>query len=189
DIINIGVHIVAHLGHSNWDASMRTSSSMLQAGLTNTDYCFIYAEGCSAGRFDSGTDCWAECLTAKLATGAFGCIANSRLGFGARSTEHPVHVFNREFWDAIYHADEAKPQIGRALSDSRVDHIYHINDPAIRWNFYEINLFGDPSVAIKAVRSLAFTYPEGVPQYATPGESAVFVVSIDGIGEGLPVPG
>ncbi len=186
--INSGVHIVDHLGHSGGNYAMRTDTDMLELYLTNTDYCFIYAEGCSAGKFDV-MDCWAEYVTVKLPHGAFGCIANSRLGLGSRSTAHPVHVFNREFWDAIYHADEAKPQLGRAISDSRVDHIYHINDPGIRWNFYEINLFGDPALAIKSVRSMAFTYPDGVPEMIAPGNSGSCAVAVTGIGEGVPIPG
>lgn len=186
--INAGVHIVDHLGHSGGNYAMRTDTSTLRYGLHNTEYCFMYAEGCSAGEFDV-MDCWAEYVTVKLATGAFGCIANSRLGLGSRSTAHPVHVFNREFWDAIYHADEAKPQLGRAISDARVDHIYHINDPGIRWNFYEINLFGDPAVAIKSVRSVAFTFPGGVPEMVTPGVGTTCEISVTGIGDGIPVPG
>jgi hypothetical protein len=98
-------------------------------------------------------------------------------------------VFNREFWDAVYHAEEAKPQLGRAISDCRVDHIYHIDDPGIRWNFYEINLFGDPALAIKPVRSLAFTYPGGLPERVAPGSSVACTVAVTGIGDGVPLPG
>jgi hypothetical protein len=100
-----------------------------------------------------------------------------------------VHIFNREFWDAIYHADEAKPELGRAISDSRADHVYHINNPGIRWNYYEINLFGDPAVAIKPVRCLALSFPSGVPDQVPPLTQVSFEVSVTGIGEGVPVPG
>jgi hypothetical protein len=186
--INSGVHIIDHLGHSGGSYAMRTDVSMLVQQLTNTEYCFIYAEGCSAGKFDV-MDCWAEYVTVKLEHGAFGCIANSRLGLGSRSTAHPVHVFNREFWDAIYDANEAKPQIGSAISDSRADHAYHINDPGIRWTFYEINLFGDPSVAIKPVKSVVISFPSGVPDEIPPQTEVPLEVTVNGIGEGVPVPG
>jgi hypothetical protein len=186
--MNYGVHIIDHLGHSGGEYAMRTDVTMLVQQLTNTEYCFIYAEGCSAGKFDV-IDCWAEYVTVKLEHGAFGCIANCRLGLGSRSTAHPVHVFNREFWDAVYDAVEAKPQIGRAISDSRVDHAYHINDPGIRWTFYEITLFGDPSVAIRPVKSVAITFPESVPGRVPPLTEVSFDVNVNGIGEGVPVPG
>jgi len=188
DRINAGVHIVDHLGHSGQQYAMRTDVAMLAQQLTNTEYCFIYAEGCSAGTYDL-TDCWAEYVTTKLATGAFACIANSRLGLGSRSTAHPVHVFNREFWDAIYDANEAMPEIGRAISDSRVDHAYHINDPGIRWTFYEINLFGDPALAIKPVRSVDIDFPGGAPEIVPPDSEITFEVSVNDIGEGDHVEG
>lgn len=186
--INNGVHIVDHLGHSSGHYAMRTDTSMIKYQLNNSKYCFVYAEGCSAGIFDL-MDCWAEYMTVKLDHGAFGCIANSRLGLGARSTAHPVHVFNREFWDAIYRADEAKPQLGRAISDARADHAYHINDPGIRWTFYEINLFGDPAVAIKPVRCVVMTFPGDVPDQVPPQTEVTFDAVVTGIGEGEPVPG
>ena len=71
------MHIVDHLGHSNVGYAMRTDTSMVKSQLTNTDYCFLYAEGCSAGHFDF-YDCWAEYVTTKLPTGGFACIANSK---------------------------------------------------------------------------------------------------------------
>jgi len=186
--INNGVHIIDHLGHSSGHYAMRTDTAMLRQNLSNDNYCFLYAEGCSAGRFDD-MDCWAEYVTVKLAHGGFGCVANARLGLGSRSTAHPVHVFNREFWDAIYHAEEGKPQIGHALSGARADHIYHINDPGIRWTFYELTLFGDPALAIKSVRDVVFTFPNGVPDKVPPDTGITCEVRVSGIGIGEPIPG
>lgn len=186
--INAGFHIIDHLGHSGPGYAMRTDTSMLRQQLVNTDYCFIYAEGCSAGQFDL-TDCWAEYVTTVLPNGAFGCIANCRLGLGSRSTAHPVHVFNREFWDAIYNADEAKPELGRAMSDARADHIYHINSPGVRWTFYEITLFGDPAAAIKSSRSMAISFPDDIPELIEPYSEVSFLVQATGIGTGEPVSG
>ncbi|MBU8932776.1 MAG: hypothetical protein KOO62_02105 [candidate division Zixibacteria bacterium] len=186
--INSGVHIVDHLGHSFIGYAMRTDTTMIKNQLTNTEYCFLYAEGCTAGMFDHN-DCWAEYVTVKLATGGFGCIANSRSGIGSRSTQHPVHVINREFWDAIYSADEGYPELGMAMLDARFDLAARINDVAMRWTYYETNLFADPAVRIKAVRSLAIMFPNGTPQVASPTDSTPFDVTVTGIGEGEPVPG
>jgi hypothetical protein len=186
--INAGVHIVDHLGHSGPGYAMRTDTFTIKHQLTNTQYCFAYAEGCSAGEFDL-FDCWAEYMTVKLNRGAFACVANARLGLGSRTTAHPVHVMNREFWDAIYDANEAKPQIGRAMSDARADHVYHVNDPGIRWTIYETTLFGDPAVAIKSVRSIAISFPDGAPNLLPPDSELTFTVTVNGIGQGVPVPG
>jgi hypothetical protein len=134
-------------------------------------------------------DGWAEYITVKLSNGAFGCVANARLGLGARSTAHPVHVFNREFWDGIYKSGEAGPQLGRAMSDARADHAYHIDDPGLRWTFYETTLFGDPAAAIKTVHSLALYFPDGTPAHLLPHEETTFNVIVYGVGEGTPVYG
>ena len=186
--INSGVHIVDHLGHSFIGYAMRTDTTMLKNQLTNTEYCFLYAEGCTAGKFDHN-DCWAEYVTVKLAAGGFGCIANSRAGLGSRTTKHPVHVINREFWDAIYSADEGFPQLGMAMLDARFDLAARIDDPGMRWTYYETNLFADPAVRIKPVRSLAIMFPNGTPEAVEPMEPTPFDVTVTGIGEGEPVPG
>ncbi len=186
--INEGVHIVDHLGHSNIGYAMRTDTSMIKSQLTNTDYCFLYAEGCSAGRFDF-YDGWAEYVTTTLSAGAFACVANSRAGLGSRTTQHPVHVFNREFWDAIYSADEGCPELGMAMLDARFDLASRINEPAIRWTYYETNLFADPAVRIKPVRSLAILFPNGTPTEVEPKTETMFDVTVTGIGEGAPLTG
>ncbi len=188
DRMNAGVHIIDHLGHSGIQYAMRTDATIISQQLTNTEYFFAYAEGCSAGAFDYW-DCWAEYITVKLSTGAFGCVANARAGLGARSTAHMVHVFNREFWDAIYKNGEAGPQLGRAMSDARADHAYHIDDPGIRWTVYGTTLFGDPAAAIKTVHSLALSFPNGTPTQLLPHEVTTFDVVVYGVGEGTPVNG
>lgn len=186
--INSGVHIVDHLGHSYIGYAMRTDTTMLRNQLTNTEYGFLYAEGCTAGKFDHN-DCWAEYVTVKLAAGGFGCVANSRAGLGSRTTKHPVHVINREFWDAVYSADEGFPQLGLAMLDARFDLAARIDDPGMRWTYYETNLFADPAVRIKPVRSLAVMFPDGTPQAVLPMQPTPFTVTVTGIGEGEAVPG
>lgn len=186
--INAGVHIVDHLGHSDIGYAMRTDTTMVRTQLTNTDYCFLYAEGCNAGHFDT-YDCWAEYVTTKLATGAFGCVANARIGLGSRSTQHPVHVINREFWDAVYSADEGYPELGMAISDARFDLASRIGEPWIRWTYYETNLFADPAVRIQPVRSLAIMFPDGCPEIVEPLTETSFDVTVTGIGDGVSVSG
>ncbi len=186
--INSGFHIIDHLGHSFIGYAMRTDTTMIKNQLTNTEYGFLYAEGCTAGKFDHN-DCWAEYVTVKLATGGFGCIANARSGLGSRTTQHPVHVINREFWDAIYSADEGRPELGMAMLDARFDLAARINDPGMRWTYYETNLFADPAVRIKAVRSLAIMFPGSTPQTVAPRQTTPFEVTVTGVGEGEVVPG
>ncbi|MCK4341953.1 MAG: hypothetical protein KAY37_09550 [Phycisphaerae bacterium] len=152
--INSGLHILNHLGHGSPDYAMKLYNSDVTSQLTNTDLCFVYSQTCSAGRFD-GTDCWAETANLKTDHAAFAVIMNARYGFGEYySTDGPSQRFNREFWDAIFNPVENKGELGRANQDSKEDNLYRVNEDCMRWCYYELTLFGDPTVAINEVTGL-----------------------------------
>jgi hypothetical protein len=150
--INSGVHFINHLGHCNETIALKNHiNSLVQ--LTNDEYCFIYTQGCHAGCFD-GVDCWAEHVTAKNDHGAFAVAMNARYGFGSsrtslQTTDSPSQRFAREFWDAIFDPVENKRELGRANQDSKEDNLYRIDEPAMRWVYYEMNVFGDPTVPLR----------------------------------------
>jgi len=144
--INDGVHFINHAGHASYDYDLKMVNDDVY-DLTNTDYCFIYSQGCMAGGFDDswGVDCIAEHFTVKTDTGAFAGIWNARYGwFWSYSTDGDSQRFQREFWDAVF--EESIPQIGRANSDSKEDNLPIIGRSCIRWVYYQTNLFGDPSL-------------------------------------------
>ena len=115
---------------------------------------------------------------------------NARYGWGAyNTTDGPSQRFDREFWDAVFSPTEGMPEVGRANQDSKEDNLYRINEGCMRWITYELNLFGDPTVAIQGVTGLRFSYPDGIPEYVVPGQEATFGVSVDGSGDGVPVSG
>ena len=145
DIIDGGVHFINHLGHAYYEYNMKMYYEDVY-GLSNTDYCFIYSQGCMAGGFDVDyVDCIAEHFTVKTDTGAFAGIWNARYGwFWSESTDGDSQRFHRQFWDAVF--GEQIPQIGRANSDSKEDNLAIINRSCIRWCYYQLNLFGDPSL-------------------------------------------
>ncbi|MCD6162798.1 MAG: carboxypeptidase regulatory-like domain-containing protein [candidate division Zixibacteria bacterium] len=146
--INNGVHFLNHLGHGSPDYAMKLYNSDVLSDLTNTDLCFVYSQTCLAGHLD-GTDCWAETMNIKTDYGAFAVIMNARYGFGEyNSTDGPSQRFDREFWDAVFNPAENKPELGRANQDSKEDNLYRVNDECMRWCYYELNLFGDPSVTL-----------------------------------------
>ena len=74
------------------------------AALTNTDYFFIYSDGCEAGWFD-GKDCVAEAFTTGSAYGAFAVIMNARTGWAMGRVATTAARFHRWFWDAIFNPD------------------------------------------------------------------------------------
>ena len=146
DVIDDGTHFINHLGHANYEYNMKMYYEDIYA-LSNTDYCFIYSQGCMAGGFDVDyVDCIAEHFTVKTDTGAFAGIWNARYGwFWSYSTDGDSQRFHREFWDAVF--GEQIPQIGKANSDSKEDNLAIINRSCIRWVYYQTNLFGDPSLS------------------------------------------
>ncbi len=187
--INAGLHVLNHLGHGSEDYAMKLYNSDVMSDLINSDLCLVYSQTCLAGHFDN-FDCWAEYMNIKTDHGAFAVIMNARYGFGEfESTDGPSQRFNREFFDAIYSTSEGKPELGRANHDSKEDNLYRINEDCMRWCYYELNLFGDPTVSVMGVTGLSFTYPNGVPELLLPGESATFEVVVAGAGDGVPVPG
>jgi hypothetical protein len=140
-LMNGGIHIINHLGHANETYCMKLYAFDLPA-LSNTDYFFVYSQGCLPGAFDT-SNCFAEVLTT-ISHGAFGAVMNARYGWGTPySTDGPSHRFARQFWDAPL--GEGILEIGRANQDSKEDNIWDIGGSCIRWCLYELNLFGDPA--------------------------------------------
>ncbi len=147
--INDGVHIISHFGHGSPPKAMKLHSVEVMNLLTNSDLCFVYSQTCLAGHFDN-YDCWAEYMNIKSDYAAFALVMNARYGWGLyESTDGPSQRFNREFWDAVFNPAESKSWLGRANQRSKEDNLYRIDESCMRWCYYELNLFGDPTVTIK----------------------------------------
>ncbi len=187
-----GRQVVNHFGHGNTGWALKMTSSQAGSSLNNQDLCFIYSQACYSGRFD-GTDGWAEYAHIKNDQGAFAVVMNARYGWGVYgSTDGASQRFNREFWDAVFNPLEYTPQLGRANQASKEDNIYRINYGCMRWCAYELNLFGDPTVALRYApdpAQLQFAYPNGVPDTVTPLTATPFVVEIVPVNGGTPIPG
>ena len=149
DRINENIHVINHLGHSDYDYNMRIMYDDIYS-LHNEKPIFVYSQGCMAGSFDKPEydDCIAEYFTVKTSYGAFAGIWNGRNGVGYKNTLNgPSQRYNREFWDAVF--GEKIFEIGRANQDSKEDNIWRISDSSMRGVLYGLNLFGDPSIALK----------------------------------------
>ena len=176
-IINDGVHIINHLGHAGVDYVMKMSNSDVDY-LTNDEYFFGYSQGCYDGSFDNrGTpgiyynyDCISEHLTT-TSHGAFAFIGNSRYGWGnTGNTDGASQHYDRQFYDALF--EENILNIGKANQDSKEDNIGLIDNAAMRWCYYEINLFGDPETQIRTISkppelSVTVDAPAKVSNYKT----------------------
>ncbi|MGD8452607.1 MAG: C25 family cysteine peptidase [Phycisphaerae bacterium] len=153
--INAGVHLLNHLGHGSPVEAMKLECDDLLSDLTNTTLCFVYSQTCLAGHFD-GLDCWAETIHIKTDHGAFAVVMNAREGWGQyNSTDGPSQRFNRQFWDAVFDPAENKARLGTANHDSKEDNLYRVNEDCMRWCYYELTLFGDPTIALNEMSGLS----------------------------------
>ena len=190
-IINDNAHLINHLGHANVGYVMKMVNSDVD-GLTNEELYFIgYSQGCYSGSFDNRDDygyytdydCISEHLTSQP-RGAVAFIANSRYGWGTfSSTDGPSQHYDREFWDAVFGEDILN--IGIANQDSKEDNAGRVGDEIERWCYYELNLFGDPELALKLYEGVTYDSHEiddstggdndGCPE---PGESISMPVTL-----------
>ena len=160
DKLNDDVHLINHLGHANQVTALKMTVKDIISRLTNDKYFILYSQGCLAGAFSPpGHDCFAEYMTVNSSHGAVAAIMNAHYGWGVRGdTDGPSQRFDREFWDALFAEDERKVTLGKANQDSKEDNLYRIDEPCMRWCYYELNLFGDPALAVKgAAPDLGFS--------------------------------
>ena len=166
-LINENVHIINHDGHSYYGYNMRLTNDEI-AFMENSFPFFLYSIGCMAGGFDNpeGYDCFAEHVTVKTENGAFAALMNARYGFfWSYSTDGDGTRYTREFWDAVF--GEHIPCISKAHQDSREDNVYLIDRSCMRWTYYGLNLFADPTVLLRLGK-----FPE-TPSLTGPSELKV----------------
>ena len=165
---DVGMNFRNHLGHSDIDYNMLmynsdlTTTNFTNDGITK-GYVIGYSQGCFNGAFES--ECFAEKITT-MQTADVAEIANSRYGWGdVDGTDGASQYFDRQFFDAVFGEDITI--IGDANADSKEDNTAYINsiEGTIRWCYYEINLFGDPSMDIWTENpvELGASYPANIP--------------------------
>jgi len=155
--INSGVSALHHCGHANVNSVMHLSGSQItNSNFSQTDgivhqFPLVYSHGCDCGDF-SANDCIGEKM---VLIDNFACafIGNSRYGWFVEGTsEGPAAHLHREFVDAVY--KDTLHWIGTALSESRIMTAPWVDLPteyepgAFRWNFYDINILGDPLMSL-----------------------------------------
>ena len=155
--INSGKQFVHHVGHanSNYVAYMSnsdiTNSNFYGANGVDHNFTIMQSAGCICGAFDDN-DCIMEKMVS-IENFAVAVIGNSRYGwFNEGQTEGPAQHLHREMMDAMYH--EQLNHIGQAFVESKIQTAPWVTAPgqweegALRWNFYDINILGDPVLSI-----------------------------------------
>ncbi len=178
--INQGKTFIHHSGHANETYVMRlsnpdiTNDNFAQTNGTDHNYPFIYTHGCLDGAFDYN-ECIGEAMVS-IDNFAVGGAFNSRYGwFNEGQTEGPSAHLHREFVNALYHDQESR--MGMAHLISKTETSVWVNAPgqweegALRWCFYDCNIFGDPALALWTDEPIGIetSYPGNIP----PGTTSV----------------
>ncbi|MDT8394550.1 MAG: C25 family cysteine peptidase [Bacteroidales bacterium] len=155
--INQGKSFIHHSGHSNASTVMHlsipdiTNANFSQVNGITHNFTYVFSHGCICGAFDE-SDCIMEHMV-KIENFAAAVIGNSRYGwFNEGQTEGPAAHLNREMVDALY--EEELGRIGAAFVECKIQTAPWVNAPgqheegALRWNFYDINILGDPTLQV-----------------------------------------
>ena len=155
--INSGKQFVHHCGHanSNYVAFMSnsdiTNSNFYGANGVDHNFTIMLSHGCICGAFDD-SDCIMEKMVS-IENFAVAVVGNSRYGwFNEGQTEGPAAHLHREMVDALYH--EKMNHIGQAFVECKIQTAPWVTAPgqweegALRWNFYDINILGDPTLSV-----------------------------------------
>ncbi|MDD3050411.1 MAG: C25 family cysteine peptidase [Candidatus Cloacimonetes bacterium] len=174
--MNAGINLLNHLGHSSTTFNMKfTNSTVTNNEITvngiDHNYFIIYTQGCYPGAFDNrdyngsyGEDCIAEKFTT-IENGVAVFVGNTRYGwYMPGGTDSSSQYFDRQFFHALFDTENTK--VSEANNYSKIQGISQCaDDPWFRWTFYELTVFGDPTLdAWTSVPSI-FTpqYPESIP--------------------------
>jgi len=155
--INQGKQFVHHCGHANstyvahlYNSDI-TDANFSGANGVDHNYTIMQTHGCICGDFSYG-DCILERMVS-IQNFAVAVIGNSRYGwFNEGQTEGPAAHLHREMVDALYH--EKLNHIGAAFVECKIQTAPWVTAPgqweegALRWNFYDINILGDPVLSV-----------------------------------------
>lgn len=149
--INNGAGVMNHMGHAN-ETSLIGQSSTGVNNLQNSEYGFLYSQGCYPAAFDQRTSGDGESVGEHFVTASgalFAFIGNTRYGwYMPGSIEGASQFYDRQFFNGLF--DQDLPELGKALSFSRTQNLNAaMSNDVMRWCYYEMVLFGDPSIAVK----------------------------------------
>ena len=155
--INLGKQFVHHVGHASQtyvahlDNADITATNFAVTNGIDHNFTLLHTHGCDCGAFD-----YNDCILEKMVlieNFAVAVIGNSRYGwFNEGQTEGPAAHLHREMTDAFY--TDNIPYLGLALRESKIETAPWVTAPgqweegALRWNFYDLNILGDPMLSV-----------------------------------------
>jgi hypothetical protein len=181
DAINGGLGIINHIGHANYFIVFGLNNNRI-SNLNNAEYGFAYTQGCYPAAFDNATSEESGCVGQNLVTasgGLFAFIGNTRYGwYMPGGTNGPSQAFDITFFQGLY--SQNIRELGHTMNYSKEALVNQaMSSGVMRWVYYELVLFGDPSIAVKD--------PNGTFPYIQP--VAVIFDDVNGDGDGIVNPG
>ncbi len=143
--------VINHVGHCDYPIAMGLTRTEAFE-LSNTKFPIVYSIGCYSLAFDDSVSGADECIGENLMVAPGGLAAyvgNTRYGFYSRQyvTDATSYKFDKTFFHDIM--EEGNYNIGSVLTNSKLPHINDIDNGVFRWVYYELVLFGDPSLEYK----------------------------------------
>jgi len=168
--MNSGINLLNHLGHSGVQYNMKlynsdVTNTNITANGVNHNYFIIYSQGCLPAAIEQ------DCIVEKFTTIENGCavfVGNSRYGwYQPGGTNSSSQLMDREFFDALFGEDIT--QVGPMNADSKEDNAAQCSDDNIRWVYYELILFGDPSLDVWTAipEDITVTFQPSIPMGTT----------------------
>ncbi|MEA2078003.1 MAG: C25 family cysteine peptidase [Candidatus Marinimicrobia bacterium] len=152
-----GRSFVHHDGHANYTRLMKFSTDQINdsdfTAVNGIDHVnpIIFSHGCNCGGFDYPGNIGSRLVNSPVL--AVGVVFNSRYGwFNEGQTEGPAIHLHREFENAIYGLNFN--EFGLALTVAKIATAPWVTamgqheQNALRWNFYTLNILGDPVMRI-----------------------------------------
>lgn len=152
-----GRNMIHHAGHASvynlmgFNYRDLVDSALISIDGIQAQNPFIISHGCNSGAYDYTNAIGPGIVNNKYFS--VGGLFNSRFGwFNEGTTEGPAQHMHREFLNAIYGLKEHRA--GQALKLAKLmtapwvvaDNQHEQN--ALRWNFYDLHLLGDPALAL-----------------------------------------
>ncbi|MCD4829032.1 MAG: T9SS type A sorting domain-containing protein [Candidatus Cloacimonetes bacterium] len=150
-IENDDAGLINHMGHCDYNVAMGYVASSADQ-LSNTEFPFLYSQGCYAIAWDQQTSGDTECIGEHFmfADGCmFAFVGNSRYGWYTHSsTNGTSQRYDKQYFTGLF--DQDIRNMGDCLSYSKEALASYINtgNGTYRWIYYCLNLFGDPQVPI-----------------------------------------
>jgi len=149
--INSGLGMISHMGHANYNYLFGFNTSALNQ-MENTEFGFAYTQGCYPAAFDDAACNGGECIAEEIVTrdiGLFAFVGNTRYGwYSPGNTNGASQAYNHTFFQGLF--EENIRELGNVLNWSKTQLVNQALDSNVmRWVYYEMVLFGDPSTLVK----------------------------------------